>query len=112
SLILPSLRAGINYHLHDGVLQTAAGEIRHVDERSLYFGGGARALAAETVAFPAVQFFSHLGEAYFAPLAARQQVSASRARADAVVNFVLLDVAGRFLDLIRAEGDLAALVQS
>jgi outer membrane protein TolC len=112
SMILPTLRAGINYHLHDGVLQTSGGEIRHVDERSLYFGGGARALAAETVGFPAVQFFSQLGDAYFAPLAARQQVSASQARADAVANVVLLDVVGRFLDLVRAEGDLAALLQS
>jgi len=112
ALILPTLRAGINYHLHDGVLQTAAGEIRHVDERSLYFGGGARTLAAETVAFPAVQFFGHLGDAYFAPLAARQQVNASRARADAVANVVLLDVVKSFLNLLRAEGDLAALVQS
>jgi outer membrane protein TolC len=112
AMVLPTLRAGINYHKHDGVLQTAAGEIRHVDESSLYFGGGARALAAETVAFPAVQFFSQLGEAYFAPLAARQQVNANRARADAVANVVLLDVVGRFLDLVHAEGDLATLLQS
>jgi outer membrane protein TolC len=109
---LPTLRAGLNYHLHDGVLQTSSGEIRHIDETSLYFGGGARALAAETVAFPAVQFFSHLGDAFFEPLAARQQTSATRARAEALANNILLETSARFLDLMRAEGELATLVQS
>ncbi len=112
SQLLPAVRAGINYHLHNGNLQTSSGEIRQVDERSLYFGGGAGALGSSTVPFPMVQLISHLGDAYFEPLAARQKVQASRARADAVAHVVLLDVANRFLDLLRAEGDLATLSQS
>src|SRR5262249_58132397 len=57
ALLLPSLRAGANYRDHQGVLQNSFGEIRHVHLDSLYAGGGARALAAETVAFPMVQLF-------------------------------------------------------
>lgn len=112
SLLLPSLRAGMNYHLHNGVLQTSFGEMRRVNSRSFYLGGGARTLAAETVAFPAVQIFSPLGDALFEPLAARQLVAAKNAQAAAVANSVLLEVASRYLDLVAAEAELAAVRES
>src|SRR5260221_9080058 len=69
-LLLPTLNAGTNYHLHQGVLQSSFGQIRNLNEQSLYVGGGARTLAAETVAVPAVRIFSHLGGALVAPLGA------------------------------------------
>src|SRR5262249_49476786 len=64
-LMLPTLNAGSNYHMHQGVLQTSFGEIRNLNEQALYVGGGARTLAAETVLVPAVRIFSHLGDAIY-----------------------------------------------
>jgi outer membrane protein TolC len=112
ALLLPSLRAGGNYHDHQGVLQNSFGEIRHVHSDSLYVGGGARTLAAESVAFPMVQLFSPLADAFFEPLAARRLVAARRAQSAATTNQVLLEVASRFLELVSAEAELASLRQS
>jgi outer membrane protein TolC len=112
AMLLPHLRAGLNYHLHDGVLQASSGLMRRVNSTDFYVGSGARALAAETVAFPGVQLYSQLGDAIFEPLAARQLVSATRARSTAIANDTLLEVAVRYLELVRAEADLAAVHQS
>jgi outer membrane protein TolC len=107
-LLLPNLNAGTNYHQHNGVLQTSFGLMRNLTEQSVYVGGGARALAAETVAIPMVQVFSHLGDALFTPLAARQEVAAASANASATENSVLLAVATAYLRLASAEARLEA----
>jgi outer membrane protein TolC len=112
ALPLPQLRAGANYHKHDGVLQTSFGLIRHVDLSSLYFGAGSRAVRADTVAFPGVQFLNHMGDMFFEPLVARQNVRVREFEAAAAGNNVLLEVAMAYLDLLAAEGELAALEQS
>ena len=75
AMLLPTLAAGTNFHYHDGKLQTSFGEIRTLKEQSVYFGGGARTLAAESLAVPAVRLFAHLGDAFYSPLAARQVVA-------------------------------------
>lgn len=108
-LLLPTLNAGTNYHLHQGVLQTSFGQIRNLNEQSIYVGGGARTLAAETVAIPAVRIFSHLGDALFAPLAAGQIVCARAADATAIDNATLLTVVERYLELAMAEASLDAI---
>jgi outer membrane protein TolC len=112
ALLLPTLRAGSNFHRHLGVLQSSFGEIRHVESEALYVGGGARALAAETVGFPMVQLFSPLADAFFEPLVARRQVAVRRNQSAATTNQVLLEVANRFLELVSAEAELGALLQS
>ncbi len=112
SLLLPHLRAGANYHNHQGVLQNSFGEIRHVDAESLYFGGGARTLAAETLAFPMIQVISPLADAFFEPLVARRLVAVRRNESAATTNQILLEVASRFLELVSAEAEVAALRQS
>lgn len=109
ALWIPTLNAGTNYHLHAGVLQTSFGEIRNLNEQSLYVGGGARTLAAESVAIPAVRIFAHLGDAYYSPLAAAQTVMMSRYDAQAVHNLTLLDVADRYLALVSAEARREAM---
>jgi outer membrane protein TolC len=109
SMLLPTLVAGTNYHLHTGKLQTSFGEIRTLNEQSIYFGGGSRTLAAETVAIPAVRVFAQLGDAVYAPLAACQVVAERNAHAHAVSNLTLLDVATNYLTLIRAETRVEAL---
>jgi outer membrane protein TolC len=109
ALAVPHLRAGFNYHLHNGILQNSFGRLRHVDERSLYFGGGARTLAAETLAYPMVQIFTHIGDAIFEPLAARQVVSEAQSNSVAIANTLLLLVATRYLELVQAEAELNAV---
>lgn len=103
ALWLPTLTAGSNYHLHSGVLQTSYGQIRRLNEQSVYVGGGTRTLAAESVAIPAVRIFAHLGDAYFLPLAAGQMVTARTFESHSVDNLTLLDVCDRYLTLLGAE---------
>src|SRR5207248_389151 len=55
SLALPSLNAGANYHGHTGNLMRSSGRVLNLSEQSVYYGGGAGALAAGTVGFPAQQ---------------------------------------------------------
>src|SRR5208337_976315 len=52
ALLLPSINPGTNYHLHTGNLQRSAGKILNLTDQSLYFGGGAGAIVAGTVAIP------------------------------------------------------------
>jgi outer membrane protein TolC len=111
SLLLPSVNVGGNYHNHQGALQASPGFIRTVNSQSLYLGFGARTLAAESVAFPGVRLFAHLGDAVYEPLAARQRVAARRSDAQAVHNDVLLRVAAAYLELVGAEARLAVLRQ-
>jgi len=103
ALWLPTLAAGTNYHLHSGVLQTSFGQIRQLNEQSVYVGGGTRTLAAESVAIPAVRIFGHAGDMYFLSLAARQVVTARSADSLATDNLTLLDVADRYLSLVAAD---------
>jgi len=107
-LLLPNLNAGTNYHQHNGVLQTSFGLMRNLTEQSIYVGGGARALAAETVAIPMLQISTHLGEVFFLPLAARQEAAAANANASATENDVLLAVATGLTRLQGAEAKLVA----
>jgi len=109
SLLLPNLTAGMNYHLHRGNLQASPGIIRSVNEDSLYIGGGARSLAAESVGIPMVRVFTHLGDALFEPLAARQRVANRTFAARATENQVLLEVTLAYFELLGAETRLEAL---
>jgi len=108
ALLLPYLNAGTNYHDHTGPLQRSSGTILPLTEQSLYVGGGARTLAAESVAIPAVNIFSPLTDAIFEPLAAQQRVIGARFNASDTANKVLLDVASLYIDLIGTEAALEA----
>jgi outer membrane protein TolC len=55
-LLVPNLNAGGNYHGHVGDLQRSSGRIISLSEQSLYFGGGARTLAAESIGVPMITF--------------------------------------------------------
>ena len=108
ALLLPYLNAGTNYHDHTGPLQRSSGTILKLTEQSLYFGGGARTVAAESVAIPMVNIFSPLTDAIYEPLAAQRRVVGSRFNASDTANKVLLEVASLFIDLIGAEAILEA----
>ena len=105
-LLLPYLNAGTNYHDHTGPLQRSNGAILPLTEQSLYVGGGARTVAAESIAIPAVNIFSPLTDAIFEPLAAQQRVVGARFNASDTANKILLDVASLYMDLIGAEATL------
>jgi len=111
-LALPTLNAGISYHGHTGNLQRSSGKILALDEQSLYIGGGARTVAAESISIPAVNIVSPLADVIFEPLAAHQNVDRSRFDAQATVNKVLLDVATLHFDLIAAEASLELFRQT
>jgi outer membrane protein TolC len=104
SLLLPSVNVGGNFRYHDGPLLTAGGVVLDVQLRGAYLGLGAGAVGTGALANPGVRLFADLGEAAYAPLAARQRVAARRSDAAAVRNAVLLDVAAAYLDLVGAEG--------
>jgi len=112
SLLLPSVNIGGNYHWHDGALQPSFGGMRIVKSQSLYLGFGARTLAAETLAFPGIRLFAHLGDAIYEPLAARQQVVVRSSNAQAVQNNMLGRVATAYMELIGAEARIALLKKS
>ena len=111
-MLLPSLNAGTMYHLHQGPVQLADGQILKVEEQSIYFGGGDWAMGSQTVAVPAVHIFAHLGDAYFAPLVAAQVVASRSASSRAIENTSLLEITGRYLALVGAEGELYAIRKS
>jgi outer membrane protein TolC len=106
ALLFPSLNVGTNFHAHSGNLQRSSGRILSLDERSLYFGGGAGALAASPAEIPAVNIYSHLTDALFEPLAARQQVEGARFSATATANTILREVSELYFELLAAEADL------
>ena len=108
SLLLPSLNSGFNYHDHNGPLQRSSGEILPLTEQSLYYGGGARTLAAESLGVPMINIATPLTEALFEPLAAEQRVVGTRLNASATANTTLLEVAGLYIELVGNEAELAA----
>jgi outer membrane protein TolC len=107
-LLVPTLNAGLNYHGHAGNLQRSSGVILKLYEQSFYVGGGARTLAAESLAIPAVNIASPLADAIFEPLAARQRVAAAQFQARATANSILRDVSVLYLDLVAARAILDA----
>jgi outer membrane protein TolC len=112
AIALPNVNAGLMYHLHNGALQASFGQIRQLNEQSLYVGGGARTVAAESNAIPAVQFFQHMGDVIFEPLAARQFVAERRYDVIGTANEFLLESTLLYLDLVSAEVRLEAFLQT
>jgi outer membrane protein TolC len=110
TLLLPSLNAGITYHAHNGNLQRSSGRILRLSEQSLYIGGGARTLAAETVNIPAINIFSPITEAIFEPLVARQRLAGAELDASATANTVLLEVTTLFFELLGAQATREAVL--
>ncbi len=112
ALLLPTLTAGTDYHLHSGVLQTSFGQIRNVNSQSLYLGGGTQTVSTQTIGIPAVRIFAHAGDAYYLPLVAGQTVTARAYESHAIENLTLLDVADSYLTLVAAEARREALLVS
>jgi len=108
----PNLNAGAMSHNHVGALIASGGQIRQLTEQSLYVGGGARTLAAESNAIPAVQLIAPLADAIYEPLALRQETIGRRFDAQATGNDILLDTTDDYLELLEAEAQWQAYRRS
>ena len=106
-LLIPTLSFGASYHHTEGPLQETGGELQDVNRSSGYFGAGVGAVGAGSPAVPGLSLTVNLADAYFEPLAARQNQAAVEAAADAAHNSVLLEVAEAYLDLVRAQAHVA-----
>lgn len=93
-LWLPTIYLGGDYFRHDGQLQDIAGRVFTTSRSSIMLGAGPSAVFA-------------LSDAIYAPLAARQVVSARHADIQAVRNDTLLQVAEAYFNVQQARGDLA-----
>jgi outer membrane protein TolC len=112
SLLLPTLRAGASTDWHQGTVQSSQGIIRDVEYSSVYAGGGALAVGAGTVGYPAVSIVAPLGDAILEPTAARQALAGRQFDATATRNSILLDTATAYFALAGAEARWEANRQS
>lgn len=103
TLWLPSLRAGVNYNHHEGVIQDVAGTVFNTNRSSLYGGFGANAVGAGSPAVPGLVAQFHLTDAVFQPKIASHQAASRQFGATAVKNDTLRDAAVAYLELVRAE---------
>ncbi|MCE9531935.1 MAG: TolC family protein [Planctomycetes bacterium] len=90
----PSIIVGADWFRHQGVVQNFQGAIVDQSRSSVMVGGGANAVFG-------------LNDAIFAPLAARQDLTARRANFRAVNNDMALAVAEAYFLVQQARGELA-----
>jgi outer membrane protein TolC len=106
-LLLPTVAVGASYNRHEGQIQETNGNVLNVNRSSHYAGLGAGAVGAGTIRVPGVSLIVDLEDAFFEPLAARQNALAAKAGAHAVTNQVLLDVSISYYELVHANAALA-----
>ncbi len=106
-LLLPALTVGASYNRHDGQIQETNGNVLDINRSARYAGLGAGAVGAGTIQYPGVSLTIDLADAFFEPLAARQNLLAAKAGAAAVTNQVLLDVCISYYELVQAKAALA-----
>src|SRR5690606_9489632 len=102
ALWMPSLRAGVNYNKHDGVIQDVAGNMVTNSRSSLYGGLGAQAVGAGSPAVPGLLMNFHLRDAIYQPRIAEQALGARQHASRAALNDALLETAVRYVDLLEA----------
>ena len=101
TLWLPSIRAGISYHHHDGNLQASDGTIVNVNRSSLQTGLGVNAVGAGTSVIPGIAARFHTTDAIFQPKIAAHTAAARLAATDAATNDTLLATALAYVNLLR-----------
>lgn len=102
-LWLPTLTLGGDYFRHDGKIQDIQGNILDVSKSSLMFGVGTGIGAAGIL---------NVGEAIFAPLAARQQLCARNADLHTAANDTLVAVSDAYFNVQQARGELAGACET
>jgi outer membrane protein TolC len=109
-LWLPSLNAGAGYHKHEGRIQDTQGQVLEVSRNSLFVGGGPTVGTigvAGGALQPRLTVGLSLADALFAPLEQRRVVQAANAALASTFNDTLLQVALAYLELVRAQGQVA-----
>lgn len=101
-LWLPSIRAGVSYHKHEGALQDVIGNVFDVDRSALQSGLGVGATAAGTTPIPGVIATFDTTDAVFQPKIAGCTAAAERAAVSATTNRLLLEAALAYLALLEA----------
>ncbi len=96
---LPNIGVGVDYFRQDGRIQDVVGNVFTTSKSSLLVGGG------PTAVFP-------IGEALYAPLAARQVVRARRADIQAARNDTTLAVAEAYFTVQQARGEVAGSIDA
>ena len=96
---IPNLNWGVDYFRHDGQLQDVVGKVFPTNKSSFLVGGGP-SLSVAT------------GDAFYAPLAARQIVAARQATVQATANDAALEVATTYFNVQQARGELAGAIDA
>lgn len=112
ALWLPSIRVGLNYNKHEGVIQDVAGNPINTSRGALYNGLGAGAVGAGSPVYPGLAANFHLADALIQPLAARQTAAARRDATSAAANDALLHGALGYLDLLAKAQELAIAAET
>ncbi|MFP6764898.1 MAG: TolC family protein [Planctomycetaceae bacterium] len=99
---LPSIRAGVSLHRHEGNLQASNGAITDVNRSSLQTGFGANAVGAGTTATPGLSAQFHLSDAVFAPRIAERTRSARQFSSRVTYHDEMLRAAEAYIELLRA----------
>lgn len=109
---LPNVNAGLNYDLHRGPLQQAAGNVLNVNRDALYVGLGANAVGAGTVNVPGVSYNVNPVTGRYDYLRAKQLVARAAAAARTSENDTLLRVCLAYTESVRAEARVAVVRQN
>lgn len=112
ALWLPSIRLGLNYNKHEGVIQDVVGNAFRTSRGAFFNGLGAGAVGASSPAYPGLAANFHLADALIQPLAARQTAAARYDATTAARNDALLDGALGYLDLLNRAQDLAVATEA
>ncbi len=98
-LWLPNIGLGVDYFRQDGQIQDVAGRVFNTSKSSFLVGAGPTAV------------FS-LGDAFFAPLAAKQIVRARQADLQTTRNDITLQVAEAYFNVQQARGEVAGSIDA
>jgi outer membrane protein TolC len=107
ALWLPSIRAGVSLHRHEGNLQASNGTIADVNRSSLQAGFGANAVGAGTTPTPGLSAQFHLSDAMFAPRIAERNQSARQFGSWVTYHDEMLRAAEGYVELLRAHQEQA-----
>ena len=110
--LIPDLTVGASYHRHDGPIQETNGNLQDVERSSSFAGLGAGAVGAGDVQVAGIGLNVDLGDAWYAPLLAKQRARAASAKSDAVRNQVLFEVAVAYYELMRSKGGLQIALEA
>ncbi len=107
ALWLPSIRVGANWNKHEGRIQAVEGNVFNTS-RGSYFGGlGANAVGAGSPTVPGVFASFHLADAIHQPKIAEHAAASRQYSASVTEQDVMLQTATAYLDLLRANQELA-----